>query len=125
MDYNHSQVRYIAGIGGKNLGDFVRRALGRLLSNGVMSNFSVKGKRGKKNLQALRIYSILLSRFLINDHWYDLGRFDLSVLVRALFVIHLMYLLLLLVLLLLLLLSLFLLLLLLLFCFGKTDLSCS
>ena len=56
----HRQIRYLSGIGGKSVREFVRRALSRVLTNELMSIFSMKGKKGKRRLQALQLYACLV-----------------------------------------------------------------
>jgi hypothetical protein len=57
-----SQVNVLAAIGGKELGVAVRKVMRRLGSNGLWSNFSVKGRKGKRALCELRLYHIILSK---------------------------------------------------------------
>ncbi|XP_067282891.1 uncharacterized protein [Pseudorasbora parva] len=53
-------VDYLSLLGGKTPGDSVRRMMREIGTNGLWANYSLKGRKGKRNFQDLAIYPIII-----------------------------------------------------------------
>ncbi|KAL1251755.1 hypothetical protein QQF64_019551 [Cirrhinus molitorella] len=53
-------VKYLSTIGGANYGETVRRIMRKITSSDVWSHFSLKGRKGKRRLEELSVYRVLI-----------------------------------------------------------------
>ncbi|XP_073671169.1 uncharacterized protein [Paramisgurnus dabryanus] len=53
-------VDYLSLLGGKSPGDSVRRIMRKIGTNALWANYSLKGRKGKRNFQDLAIYPIII-----------------------------------------------------------------
>ncbi|XP_073779029.1 uncharacterized protein [Danio rerio] len=52
--------KYLSALGGPNYGETVRRMMRKITSSDVWSHFSLKGRKGKRRLEDLSVYRVLL-----------------------------------------------------------------
>ena len=57
------QTLYLSALGGKDLGDTVRRQLRKIATNNVLGQYSLKGKKKKKNFGSLAVCSVIISKY--------------------------------------------------------------
>ncbi|XP_048008781.1 uncharacterized protein LOC125243274 [Megalobrama amblycephala] len=53
-------VQYLSLLGGKTPGDSVRRMMRKLGTNALWANYSLKGRKGKRNFQDLDLYTSII-----------------------------------------------------------------
>jgi len=51
-------------VGTKDVGDSVRRLMGRMFIDDVLTEYSLLGKKKKKNLSELPVYQLLIGEYL-------------------------------------------------------------
>ena len=56
------QVWFLSSLGGVTVGDSVRRMMRTVGTNPVLGQYSLKGRKGKKNFQHLALCQVLISK---------------------------------------------------------------
>ncbi|XP_064173682.1 uncharacterized protein LOC135244925 [Anguilla rostrata] len=59
-EHQRKMTQYLSTMGGKDLADGVRRVMLAIATHTVWSNYSVHGKKGKKPLKNMTVYSVIL-----------------------------------------------------------------
>lgn len=60
-------MNLLAAIGGRELSVSVRKIMQKLGSNALWSNFSLKGRKGKRALCQLRLFRVIISKCIVVD----------------------------------------------------------
>lgn len=64
-------------MGTKDVGDSVRRLMGRMFIDDVLTEYSLLGKKKKKNFSELPVYQLLIGGYLTeNDFFINNNTFD-------------------------------------------------
>ena len=54
----------LSTLGGSDVGDIVRKMMRRLMTNHLMSQYTLKGKSGKASFDKIVLYRLLISKLL-------------------------------------------------------------
>ena len=62
--YAYFQIQILSTLGGSDVGDIVRKMMCRLMTNNLMSQYTLKEKSGKASFDKIVLYRLLISKLL-------------------------------------------------------------